>query len=128
MKLKPKDPAKYDALSKTEMREHLVKNDAKEFNEKWMTAQGEARLLRMGAAGGAAVLTGILYEVKPDLENLAGTPCSLDHLLALGFAVGAYASKDEDTANACEGISLACGIPLARKLGKMIGGYLPASP
>ena len=125
LKLRPKDPAKYDALSKGELKDALVRKDSSELNEKFMTIQSEQRMLRMGSAAAAALLTGILYEAKPDLENLMGTPASIDHLLALGGAIGAYSSDDDDVANACEGISMTGMVPLLRNLGRSIGGLIP---
>lgn len=124
MKLKPVDPAKFDALSKTELRDLVVRTENAKVTDKWMTAQGEQRILRMGSAAGAALLTGILYEKKPELESIMGTPASLDHLLALGGGIGAYLAKDEDTACALEGVCLAGAVPLARNFGRTLAGMV----
>lgn len=124
-KLKTQDPAKYQALSKGELVDKIVRRDAQELNEKWMTKQQESRVIRMGATAGASFLTGLLYEVKPSLESIAGTPASLDHLLALGGAVGAYLVEDPEAADALEGIANAGMAPLLRGMGRKVGGLLP---
>ena len=88
MKLKTINPDKYNVLSKTELKEQLLRRDTRETHDKLEATQTEARLLRMGAAAGASLLTGILYQKNPSLESLLGTPVSLDHLLALGGSIG----------------------------------------
>ena len=124
-KIKPKDPAKYQALSKGELVDTLVRKDNSDLADKWMSVQQEARLLRLGADAGASFITGILYEVRPSLENIMGTPASLDHIAALGGAIGAYVSKDDDVANAFEGIAHSGLSPLLRAAGRKVGAMVP---
>ena len=122
MKLKTINPDKYNVLSKTDLKHQLLRRDVRDSQDKLDTKQSEARLLRMGSAAGASLLTGILYQKKPSLESLMGTPVSLDHLLALGGSVGAFLSEDEDMAQAAEGIANAGLVPLMRAAGRKVGG------
>ncbi|MEX1365181.1 MAG: hypothetical protein AB1Z98_18785 [Nannocystaceae bacterium] len=122
MKLKTINPDKYNVLSKTDLKDQLLRRDMRDSQDKLDAKQSESRLLRMGSAAGASLLTGILYQKKPSLESLMGTPVSLDHLLALGGSVGAFLSDDDDVAQAAEGIANAGLVPLMRKAGRKIGG------
>lgn len=122
MKLKTINPDKYNVLSKTDLKDQLLRRDVRDSQDKLDARQSESRLLRMGSAAGASLLTGILYQKKPSLEALMGTPVSLDHLLALGGSVGAFLSEDDDMAQAAEGIANAGLVPLMRAAGRKVGG------
>lgn len=121
MKLATTKPDKYKGLSKGELEEKLVKQDTRVTYERFMDALTEAKILRLGSAAGASLLTGILYEKKPELESLFGSPVSIDHFLALGGALGAFIAKDDDVAQASEGIANAGIVPLLRGVGRKLG-------
>lgn len=122
MKLKTINPDKYNVLSKTDLKDQLLRRDTREAQDKLEATHTEARLLRLSSAAGAALLTGLLYQKKPSLESILGTPVSLDHLLALGGSIGAFMSDDDEVAQASEGIANAGLVPLMRNAGRKIGG------
>ena len=122
MKLKTVNPDKFNVMSKSELKDQLVRRETREAQDKLEANQTEARLLRLGSALGASLLTGILYEKKPSLESIMGTPVSLDHFLLLGGSIGAFLSDDDEVANASEGIANAGLVPLMRNAGRKIGG------
>jgi len=124
MKLATIKPDKYKDLSKTELQEKLVKRDTRDTQDRFMSALSEAKMLRLGSAAGASVLTGLLYEKKPELESLFGSPVSVDHFLAIGGGLAAFLAKDEDVAQASEGIASAGMVPLMRAVGRRIGSSL----
>lgn len=125
MLFKPKNPQKYNEMSKTELVAHAVRKDNAEIADKWMTAERGAKLLRLGSDFGASLMIGVLRTKWPWLDAIAGTSASIDHLVAVGFGIAAYASDDDDVANASEGICHAGLGPLGQSLGRSIGAMLP---
>ncbi|MCH9681297.1 MAG: hypothetical protein K0V04_07685 [Deltaproteobacteria bacterium] len=122
MKIKTVKPEKYQDLSKGELKEQLMKRDVSDVRQSVEDQQQQGRLTRMGAAAAASVLTGLLYEKKPSLESIMGSPVSLDHLAALGGAVGAFMVDDDQVADALEGLAQAGMVPLLRGMGRKVGG------
>lgn len=122
MKLATVRTDKYQDLSKGELQQQLVKRDSKAHQERFMDQLTEAKLLRMGSAAGAAILTGLLYERKPGMESLFGSPVSVDHLLALGGGFAAFFVDDDDYAQVAEGIANVGLVPLFRSMGRKVGG------
>ena len=115
-------PDKYDHLSKTELRDQLVRHDTKKSLDKFETQQTEHKILRLGSGAGSALLTGAVYQKWPSLEALMGTPASVDHLLAVGGAVGAFVAEDEEVAAASEGIATMAISHLLRNMGRKVAG------
>ncbi|MCH9682012.1 MAG: hypothetical protein K0V04_11300 [Deltaproteobacteria bacterium] len=124
MKLKTVKPEKYKELTKGELADQLVRRDVSEVRTSLEEQQQQGRVIRMGSAGIAALLTGIVYAKKPELESIMGTPVSLDHLVALGGTVAAFMIDDDEQANAAEGIGLAGLVPLLRDGGRKVGGMV----
>ncbi len=122
MKLKTINPEKYNVLSKTELKDQLLRRDTKESQEKVEASELESRVIRMGTTAAAALLTGILYQKKPSLESLLGTPVSLDHFMVLGGSAVAFLAEDEQLAQAAEGVANAGLVPLLRDMGRKVGG------
>ncbi len=122
MKLKNVNPDKYNVLSKTELKDQLVKRDSRSNQDNFESNLAEERVLRMSSAAGASLLTGLLYQKKPSLESIMGTPVSVDHILAFGGSIMAFISDDDKAAQAAEGIANAGLVPLLRKAGRKIGG------
>ncbi len=122
MKIKKLNTEKYQPLSKGELKEQLIKRDMSAVNDSLVNQQQQGRIIRMGSAGIASLLTGILYEKKPGLESLMGSPVSLDHLYALGGAAAAFLLDDDEMADAAEGLALAGMVPLLRGAGRKVGG------
>ncbi|MCX4239046.1 hypothetical protein [Paraliomyxa miuraensis] len=113
---------KYDEMSKTELKQVLQKKDTKALAQVQEAKLVEYRVLRMGTTAGVALLTGLLYQKKPALESLMGTPASLDHILAFGASALAFLSEDEIVVQAAEGVANAGLVPLLRAAGRKIGG------
>lgn len=122
MKLPAIKADKYDHLSKTELRDKLVQHDSRKTQGEFMSKLTEHKMLRMASGVGAAFLTGVLYEKKPGLESLMGTPASFDHLLAVGGAFAAFLTDDEEVASASEGIANVGLSHLFRSMGRKVGG------
>lgn len=122
MKLATINTDKYDVLSKTELKDQLKKRDTKELVKTQEARSVEHRVLRLGTTAAVALLTGILYQKKPSLESLMGTPASLDHLLAFGASAVAFLSEDETVVQAAEGIANVGLVPLLRSAGRKVGG------
>jgi hypothetical protein len=122
MKLATINTDKYDVLSKTELKDQLKKRDTKELVKTHEARAAENRVLRLGTTAAVALLTGILYQKKPALESLMGTPASLDHLLAFGASAVAFLSDDETVVHAAEGIANVGLVPLLRSAGRKVGG------
>ena len=122
MKLATINTEKYDVLSKTELKDQLKKRDTKEIVKTHEAKAVEHRVLRLGTTAAVALLTGILYQKKPALESLMGTPASLDHLLAFGASAVAFLSEDETVVQAAEGVANVGLVPLLRSAGRKVGG------
>lgn len=120
MKLKTINPHKYNVRSKTEIKDQLLRRDTKESQEKVEASELESRVIRMGTTAAAALLTGILYQKKPSLWSLMGTPVSLDRLMALGGSAVAFMTEDEQVAQAAEGNTGL--VPLLRDVDHKVGG------
>lgn len=123
IKIKPPTAEKYKDMSTFELREELLKRDSKNANEKIEEVLNEQRVVRMGSMAVLSLLLGLVYEMKPDLKAIWGTPVSLDHLAALGGGAGAFMSDDETVAQACEGIANAGLVPVIRGMGALIGSF-----
>ena len=122
MKLATINTEKYDVLSKTELKDQLKKRDTKAIVKTHEAKAVEHRVLRLGTTAAVALLTGILYQKKPALESLMGTPASLDHLLAFGASAVAFLSEDETVVQAAEGVANVGLVPLLRSAGRKVGG------
>lgn len=122
MKLATINPDKYDVLSKTELKDQLKKRDTKALVQTQEARAVEHRVVRLGTTAAVALLTGLLYQKKPALESLMGTPASLDHLLAFGASAVAFLSEDEMLVQAAEGVANAGLVPLLRAAGRKVGG------
>ena len=122
MKLPAVKTDKYDHLSTRELRDKLVQHDSRKTQGEFMSKLTEHKMLRMASGVGAAFLTGVLYQKKPGMESLMGTPASFDHLLAIGGAFAAFVVDDEDMAAASEGIANVGLSHLFRSMGRKVGG------
>ena len=122
MKLPAIKTDKYDHLSKTELKDKLVQLDSRKTEGELMSKLTEHKMLRMASGVGAAFLTGVMYEKKPALESLMGTPASFDHLLAVGGVFAAFMVDDEEVAAASEGIANVGLSHLFRDMGRKVGG------
>lgn len=100
MKLKTINPEKYNVLSKTELKDQLLRRDTKEFLEKIEATELESRVIRMGSTAAAALLTGIRHPLPEEAFARVphGHPVSLDHLMALGGSAAAFLTDDEQLA------------------------------
>ncbi len=124
MKIKPVKLEKYKELNKRELADQLVRRDVSDVKSSLEEQQQQGRIIRMGSAGIASFVIGILYAKKPELESIMGTPLSLDHLYALGGSVAAFLIDDDEQANAAEGIGIAGLVPLLRDGGRKVGGMV----
>ena len=122
MKLPAVKTDKYDHLSTRELRDKLVQHDSRKTQGEFMSKLTEHKMLRMASGVGAAFLTGVLYQKKPGMESLMGTPASFDHLLAIGGAFAAFVVDDEDMAAASEGIANVGLSHPFRSMGRKVGG------
>lgn len=122
MKLALINPHKYDDKTRPELKQQLQKRDAQELQKVQEAKAVENRTVRMGTTALVALVTGLLYQKKPALESLLGTPASLDHLLALGGSAVAFFSEDQVVVQAAEGVANASVVPLLRAAGRKIGG------
>ena len=123
MKLATINPDKYDVLSKTELKDALKKRDTKALVQTQEAKAVEHRVVRLGTTAAVALLTGLLYQKKPALESLMGTPASFDHILAFGASAVAFLSEDEQVAQAAEGVANVGLVPLLRAAGRKVGGF-----
>ena len=122
MKLPAVKTDKYDHLSTRELRDKLVQHDSRKTQGEFMSKLTEHKMLRMASGVGTAFLTGVLYQKKPGMESLMGTPASFDHLLAIGGGLAAFLTDDEEVAAASEGVANVGLSHLFRSMGRKVGG------
>lgn len=121
IKFKAPDPKKFKEMSKADLEEKALREENAKARAALEAAMSEHRVLRMGSLAGTSLAIGLIYEVRPGLENIAGTPASLDHIAALGGTIGAFMTEDETLASALEGVGGAGLGQVMRGFGRRIG-------